>query len=149
MERWRIGCECAIVLARHFCILLLREREGEGLVVLPSSSSNETTAYAFRVALDIIIIIIHFCHSAVTYIHYTSTLVLRRENRKKGIREVNKKRAKKIFAKYVETRYVLFAHTKEEQTASATLPPMSWMYDVRLYTTGTDKHYLRLVTKYR
>lgn len=38
MEKWRIGCECAIVLARHFCILLLREREGEGLVVLPSSS---------------------------------------------------------------------------------------------------------------
>jgi len=52
MERWRIGCRCAIVLARHFCILLLRERGGEGLVVLPSSSSNETTAHAFRVALD-------------------------------------------------------------------------------------------------
>lgn len=47
----------------------VRERERGGLVVLPSSSSNETTAYAFRVALDIIIIIIHFCHSAVTYIH--------------------------------------------------------------------------------
>lgn len=25
-EKWRIGCRCAIVLARHFCILLLRER---------------------------------------------------------------------------------------------------------------------------
>lgn len=37
-ERWRIGCRCAIVLARHFCILPVREREREreGLVVLPS-----------------------------------------------------------------------------------------------------------------
>lgn len=125
-RRWRIRCRCAIVLARHFCILPVRER-------LPSGSSNSRTAHAFRVALDIIIIIIHFCHSAVTYIHtlhFHAGLKKQEKIEKKEYEKLTKKGLRKSLPNM--SRLWIFVYTKEELQALP--PPMSWMYDARLYT---------------
>lgn len=67
----------------HSASVCVREREG--LVVLPSSSTivatREPPTHSVLHWTSSSSSSFHFCHSAVTYIHYTSTLVLKNKRK--------------------------------------------------------------------